>query len=54
MFPAYAERLYWLTNFRGSAGVAIVTLKTAAIFVDGAIRSRCASRWTRRSSRRSI
>ena len=33
--PAYAERLYWLTNFRGSAGVAIVTLKKAAIFVDG-------------------
>lgn len=33
--PAHAERLYWLTNFRGSAGVAIVTLKSAAIFVDG-------------------
>jgi len=33
--PAYAERLRWLTNFRGSAGVAIVTLKSAAIFVDG-------------------
>jgi len=33
--PAYAERLRWLTNFRGSAGVAIVTLKKAAIFVDG-------------------
>lgn len=32
---AYAERLRWLTNFRGSAGVAIVTLKQAAIFVDG-------------------
>ena len=32
---AYAERLRWLTNFRGSAGVAIVTLKKAAIFVDG-------------------
>ncbi len=32
---AYAERLRWLTNFRGSAGVAIVTLKSAAIFVDG-------------------
>ena len=31
----YAERLRWLTNFRGSAGVAIVTLKTASIFVDG-------------------
>ena len=33
--PAYAERLQWLTNFRGSAGIAIVTLKKAAIFVDG-------------------
>jgi Xaa-Pro aminopeptidase len=33
--PAYAERLNWLTNFRGSAGVAIVTLTKAAIFVDG-------------------
>lgn len=33
--PAYAERLRWLTNFRGSAGIAIVTLKKAAIFVDG-------------------
>lgn len=33
--PAHAERLRWLTNFRGSAGVAIVTLSKAAIFVDG-------------------
>ena len=33
--PEFAERLRWLTNFRGSAGVAIVTLKKAAIFVDG-------------------
>ncbi|MEI8179243.1 aminopeptidase P family protein [Aestuariivirga sp.] len=33
--PAFAERLRWLTNFRGSAGIAIVTLKKAAIFVDG-------------------
>ena len=32
---AYAERLRWLTGFRGSAGVAIVTPKKAAIFVDG-------------------
>ncbi len=32
---AYAERLRWLTGFTGSWGVAIVTLKTAAIFVDG-------------------
>jgi len=29
----HAERLRWLTNFRGSAGIAIVTLKKAAIFV---------------------
>lgn len=33
--PPHAERLFWLTNFRGSAGVAILTLKRAAIFVDG-------------------
>ncbi len=33
--PAYAERLKWLTGFAGSWGLAIVTLKKAAIFVDG-------------------
>jgi Xaa-Pro aminopeptidase len=33
--PAYAERLKWLTGFGGSWGLAIVTLKKAAIFVDG-------------------
>ena len=33
--PAYAERLKWLTGFSGSAGVAVVTRKTAALFVDG-------------------
>ncbi|MDA0674941.1 MAG: aminopeptidase P family protein [Proteobacteria bacterium] len=33
--PARAERLAWLTGFTGSAGVAIVTLDRAAIFVDG-------------------
>ena len=32
---AYAERLCWLTGFSGSWGLAIVTLKKAAIFVDG-------------------
>ena len=32
---AYAERLKWLTGFAGSWGLAIVTLKKAAIFVDG-------------------
>ncbi|MFM8747322.1 MAG: aminopeptidase P family protein [Aestuariivirga sp.] len=32
---ACAERLNWLTNFRGSAGLAILTLTKAAIFVDG-------------------
>jgi Xaa-Pro aminopeptidase len=32
---AYAERLKWLTGFSGSWGMAIVTLKTGAIFVDG-------------------
>jgi len=32
---SYAERLSWLTGFAGSWGVAIVTAKKAAIFVDG-------------------
>jgi Xaa-Pro aminopeptidase len=31
----YAQRLAWLTGFRGSAGFAAVTLDHAAIFVDG-------------------
>jgi Xaa-Pro aminopeptidase len=31
----YAERLQWLTGFKGSWGVAIVHTKKAAIFVDG-------------------
>lgn len=33
--PACAERLAWLTGFTGSAGLAIVLLDTAALFVDG-------------------
>jgi Xaa-Pro aminopeptidase len=33
--PACAERLKWLTGFSGSAGLAIVTKKLAAVFVDG-------------------
>lgn len=33
--PANAERLAWMTGFTGSAGLAVVTRKTAAIFVDG-------------------
>ncbi len=33
--PARAERLAWLTGFRGSAGMAVVMLDQAAIFVDG-------------------
>jgi Xaa-Pro aminopeptidase len=33
--PASAERLLWLTGFSGSAGVAIVLMDEAAIFVDG-------------------
>lgn len=31
----YAERLQWLTGFKGSWGVAIVGTRKAAIFVDG-------------------
>ncbi|MGI9521292.1 MAG: aminopeptidase P family N-terminal domain-containing protein, partial [Hyphomicrobiaceae bacterium] len=33
--PTSAERLAWLTGFTGSAGLAIVTKKNAALFVDG-------------------
>jgi len=33
--PARARRLAWLTGFTGSAGLAIVTADSAAIFVDG-------------------
>jgi Xaa-Pro aminopeptidase len=33
--PPCAERLKWLSGFSGSAGLAIVTRKTAALFVDG-------------------
>jgi Xaa-Pro aminopeptidase len=33
--PASAERLLWLTGFSGSAGVAVVLIDRAAIFVDG-------------------
>ena len=33
--PAHHERLHWISNFSGSAGVAIVLPTRAAIFVDG-------------------
>jgi Xaa-Pro aminopeptidase len=33
--PASAERLKWLTGFTGSAGMAAVTRRSAALFVDG-------------------
>ncbi|MGD0720366.1 MAG: aminopeptidase P family protein [Roseiarcus sp.] len=33
--PACAERLLWLTGFSGSAGVAVVLMDCAAIFIDG-------------------
>ena len=29
------NRLRWLTNFSGSAGLCIVTMKNIALFVDG-------------------
>ncbi len=32
---AYAQRLAWLTGFKGSAGSAVVMPEEAAIFVDG-------------------
>ncbi|WP_234494917.1 aminopeptidase P family protein [Vibrio maritimus] len=33
--PAHNERLHWLTQFTGSAGAAVITRQSAAIFVDG-------------------
>lgn len=33
--PAHNERLHWATGFTGSAGVAVITADSAAIFVDG-------------------
>jgi Xaa-Pro aminopeptidase len=33
--PLHNERLAWATGFTGSAGVAVVTLDKAALFVDG-------------------
>lgn len=33
--PAHNERLHWATGFTGSAGVAVITQSSAAIFVDG-------------------
>jgi Xaa-Pro aminopeptidase len=33
--PASAERLQWLTGFSGSAGIAVVAKRTAALFTDG-------------------
>jgi Xaa-Pro aminopeptidase len=33
--PRRAERLSWLTGFTGSAGLAIVLMEKAAVFVDG-------------------
>jgi Xaa-Pro aminopeptidase len=33
--PRRAERLAWLTGFTGSAGLAIVLMEKAAVFVDG-------------------
>ena len=32
---AYAQRLEWLTGFKGSAGAAVVLGEQAAIFTDG-------------------
>ncbi len=33
--PTHNKRLHWATGFTGSAGVAIITSQTAAIFIDG-------------------
>jgi Xaa-Pro aminopeptidase len=36
--PPAAERLAWLTGFTGSAGLAAITQRSAALFVDGRYR----------------
>ena len=33
--PKYDARLEWISGFTGSAGIAIVTMDTAVLFVDG-------------------
>ena len=33
--PPQNERLEWITGFNGSAGIAVITGNSAAIFVDG-------------------
>ena len=33
--PPENERLAWITNFTGSAGIAYISKDTAAVFVDG-------------------
>src|SRR5277367_2424400 len=33
--PPSAERLAWLTGFTGSAGLAVILMDRAALFVDG-------------------
>jgi Xaa-Pro aminopeptidase len=33
--PASAERLKWLTGFSGSAGIAVLTKRSAVLMVDG-------------------
>ncbi|WP_261816290.1 aminopeptidase P family protein [Vibrio gallicus] len=33
--PEHHERLYWISNFTGSAGATVITKDKAAIFVDG-------------------
>ena len=40
--PEHHERLRWISDFTGSAGLVIVTAKKAVIFVDGRFRIACA------------
>jgi Xaa-Pro aminopeptidase len=47
---AYAQRLAWLTGFGGSAGSAVVLAERRRSSSTGAIRCRCANRWTARST----
>ena len=43
--PPSEERLAWLTGFTGSAGMAIVLVHEAAVFVDGRLFTNVAPFW---------
>jgi Xaa-Pro aminopeptidase len=49
--PASEERLAWLTGFTGSAGMAIVLTREAAVFVDGRYTAQAGKQVDRKSWR---